>query len=171
MNNSKKVAIISLMSAFSIILATVANFRLPFFSFFKPDFSDIPIFVLTFMFGGKYGIISLFIVSIIRMLTGDSVNLPVFLLRLSSSIIIFFISIYKKYQKNFYLFAIISIICHIIIRIPFSYCLWVITYGIAEEIFVKQMWFNIILLTVIRSSLNIIISKLIFKNLPKNIIL
>ena len=168
-SKSKKIAIIALMSAFSIILASIANFKIPFFIFFKPDFSDIPIFVLTFMFGGKYGIISLFIISIVRMLTGDTALPAIFILRISSSIIIFFINYYKKKKKNFYCLAIIAIIFNIIIRAPISYYLWVFNYNIPKEIFVNQIWPSIILLTAIRLSCNIIISKLIFKYFGKKL--
>ena len=66
--NSKKIAITALMSAFSIILATIANLRLSFLTFFKLDFSDIPIFILSFLLGVKHGITSLFVVSIISLL-------------------------------------------------------------------------------------------------------
>ncbi|MBO6126456.1 MAG: hypothetical protein J6P21_00430 [Clostridia bacterium] len=171
MNNSKKIAIVSLTSTFSIILASIANFQIPFFIFFKPDFSDIPIFVLTFMLGGKYGIISLFVVSIVRMLTGDAVLPATFMLRISSSIVIFFINYYKKYQKNFCFLAIIAIICNIIIRAPISYYLWVFNYNIPREIFVNQMWPSIILLTVLRLSCNILISKLIFKYFGEKLVI
>ena len=170
-SKSKKIAIIALMSTFSIILASIANFKIPFFTFFKPDFSDMPIFVLTFMFGGKYGVISLFIVSTVRMLTGDTVLPATFMLRVSSSIVIFFINYYKKYQKNFCLLAVIAIICNIIIRVPISYYLWVFNYNITREVFVNQMWPSIILLTVIRLSCNIIISKLIFKYFGEKLVI
>lgn len=168
MNNSKRITIIALMLAFSIILATVANFRIPFLTFFKPDFSDVPIFVLSFLFGGKYGILSLFVVSIVRMLTGDSVLLSAFALRMSASIVIFFINIYNRYQKKFAWFAVAAIICNVVIRAPISYYMWLNCYNVPKEIFINEMWPNIILLTIVRLLINITISKLIFNYLSKN---
>ncbi len=166
--NSKKIAITALMSAFSIILATIANLRLPFLTFFKLDFSDIPIFILSFLLGVKHGITSLFVVSIIRMLTGDSVLLSAFALRMSTSVVVFFINIYNKYQKNFAWFAAAAIICNIVIRAPISYYMWINCYNVPKEIFINKMWSNIILLTTIRLLFNITISKLIFNYLSKN---
>ena len=152
MNKSKKIAIIALMSTFSIILATVANFQIPFLTFFKPDFSDVPIFILSFIFGGKYGLLSLFIVSLVRMLTGDVILPAAFALRMSSSIVVIFI--------NFF--------CNVIARIPISYYMWVNCYNVPKEIFINNMWASIILLTIVRLLINITISKLIFNYLSKN---
>ena len=168
MNKSKKIAIIALMSTFSIILATVANFQIPFLTFFKPDFSDVPIFILSFIFGGKYGLLSLFIVSLVRMLTGDVILPAAFALRMSSSIVVIFINFYNKYRKNFYLFALSAIICNVIARIPISYYMWVNCYNVPKEIFINNMWASIILLTIVRLLINITISKLIFNYLSKN---
>ena len=162
MNKSKKIAIIALMSTFSIILATVANFKIPFLTFFKPDFSDVPIFILSFLFGGKYGILSLFIVSLTRMLTGDVILPAAFALRMSSSIVVIFIHFYNKYRKNFYLFATAAIICNVIARIPISYYMWVNCYNVPKEIFTNSMWPNIIFLTIVRLLVNITISELLF---------
>ena len=158
----RKLAMNSMFVSIGIILATISNFRIPFFSFFKLDFSDIPVFVSTLMFGGLNGFANLFVISIIRLFTGDTVSIMTFLMRMSSSIIILFLHIYRKKQKYFFIFSIASVILLVIIRLPLSYYFWVCFRHVPEDVFFSQMRITIITLIFTRAVLNLSIAKMIF---------
>ena len=168
-NNTKKIATISILSAMSICLSYVANFKLPFISFFKPDFSDVPSFVASMLFGELYGFFILLITSIIRMFTGDLVTFTTFLMRISSSINIIFLGVYRRTHKYLSLLCILSSITVTIIRLPLSYNLWVNFYKVSEDIFFHDMRPSIIILTLSRTLLNLITSKLLYSHLKNKI--
>ena len=166
-NRSKMIATVSILSAMSVCLSYFANFTLPFLSFFKLDFSDIPSYIASMLFGEFYGLSILLVTSIIRMFTGDVITFTSFLMRMSSSINIIFLGIYKKINKNFYLLCILSAIIVVIIRLPLSYNLWVNFYKVPKEIFIHKMRFSIIILTLSRTLLNMAISNFLYKRLSK----
>ena len=153
----------------SICLSYVANFTLPFLTFFKTDFSDVPSFLASMLFGEFYGFFILLITSIIRMFTGDTVALTTFLMRMSSSINIIFLGIYRRTHKYFSSLCILSAITVTIIRLPLSYNLWVNFYKVSEDTFFHDMRPSIIILTISRTLLNLIISNILYNRLKNKI--
>ena len=153
----------------SVCLSYFANFTLPFLTFFKLDFSDVPSFVASMMFGETYGFFILFATSIIRMFTGDVVTFTTFLMRMSSSINIMFLWIHKRTNRYFPLLCILSAITVVIVRLPLSYNLWVNFYKVPEEVFIREMRPSIIILTFFRTLLNLIVSNFLYNRLKKKL--
>ena len=168
-SSAKKVSINASLSALSLVFCALSkNLVLPFFSFFKLDFSDVPIFISTLILGGSHGYLSILSVSIIRMFIGEKVFcIPIFLLRLSSIVVISFLNIYNKVGKHFFILCAIASLVLSIIRIPISYDLWVNYFHVKKNIFCKDMRPTIIYLTFFRTMINLIISKLLYNRAIK----
>lgn len=169
LSNTKKLAISSVLVSLSVVLSAFGNNTLPFFSFFKLDFSDIPIFIIALIFGKFYGILSILSVSIIRMFTGDVPIPEVFAMRMSSLIPLIFLDNYRRTRKYFLISCIIAIILLVMVRIPLSYSLWVQHYKISKHIFIHDMQPSITILLIIRTFINLIIAKLLATKLERHI--
>lgn len=168
-SKSKKISIDSVLISCSVILAFLGNYTLPFITFFKLDFSDIASFLATLLFGGSHGILVLFVTSVIRMFTGDVFTLNTFISRMSSSVVIFFLSIYYKYNKNYIILSAISVILLILVRIPLLYDLWINYFSVPKEIFLSKMFPCIMIMMFIRTLITLVISKLLYNNLSNKL--
>ena len=168
-SKSKKNSIDAILISCSVILAFLGNYTLPFITFFKLDFSDIPSFLATLLFGGSHGILILFVTSIIRMFTGDVCSLNTFASRMSSSLVIFFLNIYYKSKKNYIIISSISIILLVLVRVPLIYDLWINYFSVPKDVFLGKMFPCIIIMTLIRTLITLVVSKLLYNNLSKKI--
>ena len=168
-SKSKKISIDAILISCSIILASLGNFTLPFLTFFKLDLSDITCFLATLLFGISHGTIVLFVTSIIRMFTGDVSTLTAFSIRMSSVIIILFLNIYRNSKKNFFILSILSTILMILVRLPLSYHMWINYFHVPKEIYFGQMKNCIIIMTFVRTLINLIISKFLCDHISKKI--
>lgn len=168
-SSTKKISISASLSALSLVFCMLSkNLALPFFSFFKLDFSDVPVFISTLILGGLHGCLSILSVSVIRMFIGEKAFcIPIFLLRLSSIVVVSFLNIYNKVGKNFLILCIVSSLILAIIRIPISYDLWVNYFHVEKDTFFKNMRLTIICLTFFRTMINLMISKLLYNRLMK----
>lgn len=166
---SKKVCIDAILVSCSVILASLGNFTLPFLTFIKLDFSDTASFLATLLFGGYHGVVILFVTSIIRMFTGDVFTLNAFIMRMLSSIIIVFLNIYRKSNRNFYVLATSSILLRALVGLPFSYHMWIHHFSVPKETYFNQMLPSMIVAIFIRNLINLFISKILYNHISKKI--
>lgn len=138
----------SMFSVMSLILAFLGNLTLfPVFPFLKADLSDMPIYLATLVSGIPSGITVLLIVSIIRMMLFSASGWIGFIMRFSSTILIVFLGIVKKYKlSNLSKIIIISIgiITCLLGKLSLNYFFWINVFSISKE-FLNSLLFSIIL--------------------------
>ena len=163
-----KVVIVSLLSSFSLILSQISHYLkvIPGVPMITLDFSDVPIFTSMMLFKPLDAYIMLIIVSAIRCILFSSAGWPGIIMRVSvTSIAIFIMSIYKKYNKRFFIFCILASVLSTIIKLPINYIFWTKLFSMSPQ-YVKSILFSIVMPTnFIKMITNISISNLLNKKI------
>ena len=162
-SNVLQIAINSLFASLSVVLGLVAHYLNVFG--FRFDFSDIPVFISTLLFGAPSGCLILFVSSFIKTLFFSVAGVPGFFLRMSYIVSIFFLGIYYKKKRFLTLLSIASIITCLIVKLPMSYIFWT-RFGSMSYEQIRALIFPVIIPhNLIRISINILASIFLSKKL------
>lgn len=165
---TKKIAINSLLTSFSLILAQISHYLkiIPGIPMITLDFSDIPIFTSTLLFGPSSGYIILVVVSFLRAFLFSSAGVPGIIMRVSvSSVPIFFLGMFYKSKKNFLLMCIIASILSTLIKLPINYFFWTKFFSMPIE-WVKSILFPIVApVNLVKMLINIQLSYILSKKM------
>lgn len=163
----RNVAIISLLSSLSIVLAQISHY-LPVLGvhMLKLDFSDIPIFISTLAFGQTCGFLTLFVSSFVRAIFFSSAGIPGFLMRMivSSTVVFLLSNLYKKNIKIWKIF-VISILVSTISKIIVNYFFWTKFFCMSKDWVLSIMVPIVIPHHVIRLIIELLVAFVIFKRL------
>ena len=165
--NVAQLAINSLLVSLSIILSIIGHYiSIPVFGF-KLEFSDIPVFTSTLLFGPSTGYLILFISSFIRSLFFSIAGFPGFIMRMTSAIPIFFLGIYYREKKFLILLCILSLILSVMIKLPVSYIFWTKFASITPERVNALFFFVIIPYNFTKLFTNLLISIIMSRRIKK----
>jgi len=163
---SKKIAINSLISSFSLILAIISRYLfIPFLPVLKIDLSDFPIFLSTFLFGFSSGSVILFVVSLIKCLFFSSTGWMGFIMKMISILSIAFIEIYHRKRENLLLLMICAIIFPIFVKIPINYVLWTKFYFKSADTFINFILPIVIPYNLTKNLVNLLLAYLFYKKM------
>ncbi len=163
----QRIAISSLLASFSLLLSQISRYlSVPGLPILKFDFSDIPIFISTLIFGQFSGYLILLAVSIIKSTLFSSVGWMGFIMRIISAIPIFFLNIYNKKKKNIVFYSFLSVIFSLLIKIPMNYLLWIRFFSMNLDQ-INSMIKIIFTYNIIKYIINIYISVILSKKLKK----
>lgn len=163
----KNVAIISLLSSLSIVLAQISHYLpVPGVHMLKLDFSDIPVFISTLVFGQACGFLTLFISSFVRAIFFSSAGVPGFSMRMivSSSVIFLLSNLYKRNIKIWKIFAI-SIMVSTISKVIVNYFFWTKFFCMSKDWVLSIMVPVVIPHHIIRLIVELLTAFIIFKRL------
>ena len=144
--NTKKIAINSLLTSLSLILAQISHHLkiIPGIPMITLDISDVPIFISVLLFGSSSGYIILIIVSFLRAFLFSSAGIPGIIMRISvTSVSIFFLGIFCKSKKNFLLICIMASILSTLVKLPINYFFWTKFFSMPNE-WIKSILFPIV---------------------------
>ena len=165
---TKKIAVNSLLASLSLILAQISHYLkiIPGIPMITLDFSDIPIFISTLLFGSSSGYIILIVISFLRAFLFSSAGIPGIIMRISvSSIPIFFLGMFYKSKKNFLLICISACILSTLIKLLINYFFWTKFFSMPDE-WVKSILFPIVApANLLKMFINIQLSYIISKKM------
>ena len=166
LSRTKKLAINALLASISVLLALTSHYlTVPFVPMFKIDISDVPIFMSAIIFGFYDSFIILFAVSFIRTIFFSVAGWTGFVMRMVNLIILIFLGIYHKKNKNFIFYSILATIFSVIIKIPVSYIFWTKFHFMPAE-FIQSIMFPVIIpYNLIKNIIDILLARIFTKKL------
>lgn len=165
--NTIQLAINSLFASLSVILSIIGHYiSFPVFGF-KLEFSDIPVFTSSLLFGPSTGYLILFISSFIRSLFFSVAGIPGFIMKMTSIIPVFFLGIYYRKKRWLILLCTLSLIISIVVKIPISYIFWTKFSSMSPEQIKKLLFPIIIPYNFIKLLVNLSISIILFRKIRK----
>lgn len=168
MKKIKQISLNSLLGSFSLILAHISHHLkvVPGIPMITLDFSDVPIFVSTLLFNSSCGYIILILVSIIRSLLFSSAGWPGVIMRISvTSVSIFFLSLYKKKEKFFWLFGFLASVFSTIVKLPVNYFFWTKFFSMSHQYVISILFSVVAPVNFVKMLINIEISYLLCKKI------
>ena len=166
---------ITTYNAMFIVISLILGFlgRISIFAmvpFLKLDFSDIPAFLATLMFGFSSGAIVLIVSSLIRSMMFSSVGWFSFVVKLTMLLILFFISKSNEINKRTHKIILILIgsVLYLTIKLFLNYFIWKYFFGMTTE-FLKTIMLPIVIpYNCIRLLVNLVVSSILFKYVKNN---
>ena len=164
---------ITTYNAMFIVISLILGFlgRMSIFAmvpFLKLDFSDIPAFLATLLFGFSSGAIVLIISSLIRSMMFSSVGWISFVVKLTMLLMLFFISKANEINKRTYKIILVGSILYLSIKLILNYFIWKYFFGMTTE-FLKTIMLPIIIpYNCIRLLVNLVVSSILFKYVKNN---
>ncbi len=140
MNQNKVLTTVynSMFIVISLILGFFGRLSIfPVFPFLKLDFSDIPVFLVTLIFGIPSGILVLLISSVFRALMFSSSGWIGLVIRSTSLIVVVFIGMFykEKFKKVYKILGItLGIFLCLTIKLILNYFLWINFFSISPEL-------------------------------------
>ncbi len=168
MSSTKKLTVTGILTALAIVLVFINFSVFPQVPFLKYDMGDVPILIISFLFGPLYGFLSTVIVAVFQslFLSGDGWYGALMHI-ISTSALILLPAFLYKFNRTFKTAVIgLSISCVLVtsIMIAFNYILNPIFYGIAREgVVVMLPW--IAAFNFIKSVINSVITILVYKHI------
>ena len=166
---------ITTYNAMFIVISLILGFlgRMSIFAmvpFLKLDFSDIPAFLATLLFGFSSGAIVLIISSLIRSMMFSSVGWISFVVKLTMLLMLFFISKSNEINKRTHKIILILVgsILYLVIKLISNYFIWRYFFGMTTE-FLKTIMLPIVIpYNCIRLLVNLVVSSILFKYVKNN---
>lgn len=170
-NNARTITYNAMFIVISLILGFLG--RISIFAmvpFLKLDFSDIPAFFTTLLFGFSSGAIALIVSSLIHSIMFSSVGWISFVVKLTMLLILFFISKSNEINKRTHKIILILVgsVLYLTIKLFLNRLVWKYFFGMTTE-FLKTVIFPIAIpYNCIRLLINIVVSKILFKYVKNN---
>ena len=159
----QRLTTVAVLAALSLVL--MATLRFPIFPsapFYEMEFSDVPVLVITALFGPLYGLVSLFIVCIIQTLTVSSASGIIgFLMHfLSSGLMIILLTSIRKRLHGFngiVFSGVAGVVGVVLVMIPMNLWLASSFMGLEPTAFIRDFLGVCVGFNVIKATANIVI--------------
>ncbi|MDO4504448.1 MAG: ECF transporter S component [Clostridia bacterium] len=164
---------ITTYNAMFIVISLILGFlgRMSIFAmvpFLKLDFSDIPAFLATLLFGFSSGAIVLIVSSLIRSMMFSSVGWISFVVKLTMLLMLFFISKANEINKRTYKIILVGSVLYLTIKLFLNCLVWKYFFGMTTE-FLKTIIFPLAIpYNCTRLLINIVVSNILFKYMKNN---
>ena len=164
-SRAERLAIDALLSAISFWLAFISHyFKIPFMPYMLTfDISDVPVFMSALLFGFYDGALLLLTVSFIRAIFFSSAGWAGLIMRMANLIVILFLGIYFRKNKNFIFYLLLAVFCSLIVKINLNYMFWTKIYFMPKE-YVKSIMIPFVLpYNIIKNLVNILLAFILVK--------
>ena len=162
----------SIFCTISLIISALIRVPIvPLLPFLKLEISDAPMFVCALVSDMPSAVLTLLVATTIRTIFLSSAGWPGFIFRMTSVIMIFFLSLSKKNSNAVYkiLCVLFGILIYISAKIPINYFLWINIFGMPKQFLDNLLFTTIVPFNVIKCVLNCILAFVLVKP-TKNIL-